>query len=55
MRIQIGKLWFWKKAEVTNSNVDYKTFISIEEVRVNLGLPERDFTKVSLKTKELGF
>ena len=48
-------LWFWKKAEVTNIKVDYKTFISIEEVRVNPGLPERDFTKVSLKTKELGF
>ena len=48
-------VWFWKKAEVTNKNADYKTFISIDEVMVNLGLRERDFTRVSLKTKELGF
>lgn len=48
-------LWFWKKAEVENIKVDYKTFINIEEVRVNIGLRERDFTKVSLETKELGF
>jgi len=48
-------LWFWKKAEVENIKVDYKTFINIEEVRVNIGLLERDFTKVSLETKELGF
>ena len=48
-------VWFWKKAEVTNKSADHKTFISIDEVMVNLGLRERDFTRVSLKTKELGF
>jgi outer membrane lipoprotein-sorting protein len=48
-------LWFWKNAKIKNVQRGYKTTIIIEEVRVNLGLPDRDFTKVSLETKILGF
>lgn len=48
-------LWFWKNAKITNVQGGYKTTIIIEDVRVNLGLPDRDFTKISLETKILGF
>lgn len=48
-------LWFWRKAEATNLQKEYKTFITIEDLRVNLGLPDRDFTRNSLETKILGF
>ena len=48
-------LWFWRKAEVTNLQKAYKTFITINDVRVNVGLPDRDFTRNSLETKILGF
>ena len=48
-------LWFWRKAEATNLEQSYKTFITIEDVRVNIGLPDRDFTRNSLETKILGF
>jgi hypothetical protein len=48
-------LWFWKKAEVSNQQADIKTFISIDDLRVNLGLPDRDFTRNSLDRKILGF
>ena len=42
-------LWFWKKAEVENAQNDNKTFIVIEDVQVNVGLHEREFTKVALE------
>jgi hypothetical protein len=48
-------LWFWKKAEVTNLQEEIKTFISIDDLRINLGLPDRDFTRNSLDRKILGF
>ena len=48
-------LWFWKKGEATNLQEEYKTFITIEDLRVNLGLPDRDFTINSLDRKILGF
>jgi hypothetical protein len=47
--------WFWKKAEVINQQADIKTFISIDDLRVNLGLPDRDFTRNSLERMVLGF
>ena len=47
--------WFWKKAVVENVQEDYKTFITIEDVRVNLGLHDRDFTKFGLEQKKHGF
>ena len=48
-------LWFWEKAEVENLTQAYKTFITVEDVRVNLGLSDGDFTRNSLETKILGF
>ncbi len=48
-------LWFWKKAEVTNLQKEIKTYITIDDLRVNLGLPDRDFTRNSLERKILGF
>ena len=48
-------VWFWRKAEVTNLQQAYKTFITITDVRANIGLPDRDFTRNSLETKILGF
>ncbi len=34
---------FWKKAEVINVRTGNKTIITIDDVRVNLGLPAIDF------------
>jgi hypothetical protein len=48
-------LWFWKKAEGTNLQQEFKTYITIDDLRVNLGLPDRDFTRNSLERKILGF
>ena len=45
-------LWFWKKAEVENVQNDYKTFIIIEELQVNVGLHDREFTTVALERKK---
>jgi hypothetical protein len=47
--------WFWKKAAVENVQTDDKTFITIEDVRVNLGLDDRDFTKSGLERQRHGF
>lgn len=38
-------VWFWKKAVVENTQNDNKTFIAIEDVKLNTGLKDRDFTK----------
>ena len=48
-------LWFWRKAEVINLQEELTTFITIEDLRANLGLPDRDFTRNSLDRKILGF
>ena len=48
----ITGVWFWKKAEVENAQNDYKTFIIIEDVKVNLGLHDREFTRVALGRKK---
>ena len=48
-------LWFWRKAEATNLQEEIKTYITIDDLRVNLGLPDRDFTRNSLNRKILGF
>jgi outer membrane lipoprotein-sorting protein len=45
-------LWFWKKAEVENAQSDYKTLIVIEDVKVNVGLHDREFTRVALGRKK---
>ena len=39
---------FWKKAEVINVRTGNKTIITIDDVRVNLGLPAIDFMKGAL-------
>lgn len=46
---------FWKKAVVENAQRDFKTFITIDDVRVNLGLHDRDFTKYGLEQRKHGF
>lgn len=38
-------VWFWKKAVVENVQNDNKTFIAIEDVKLNTGLKDRDFTR----------
>ncbi len=43
--------WFWKKANAENVQTGYKTVISIEDVRVNVGLHERDFTRFGLEKR----
>jgi hypothetical protein len=48
-------LWFWKKAEASNLQEEIKTYITIDDLRINLGLPDRDFTRNSLDRKILGF
>jgi len=45
-------LWFWKKAEVENVQNEYKTYIIIEDLQVNVGLDDREFTKVALERKK---
>ena len=38
-------VWFWKKAVVENTQNDNKTFIAVEDVKLNTGLKDRDFTR----------
>ena len=45
-------LWFWKKAEVENTQSDYKTLVVIEDLQVNVGLHDREFTRVALGRKK---
>jgi len=45
-------LWFWRKAEVENVQNEYKTYIIIEDLQVNVGLHDREFTKVALERKK---
>ena len=47
--------WFWKKADAENVQTGNKTFITIEDVRINLRLHDRDFTKSGLEQKKHGF
>ena len=47
--------WFWKKAVVENLQSSSKTFITTEDVRVNVGLQEREFTTYGLEQSKHGF
>jgi hypothetical protein len=38
-------VWFWKKGIVENRQKDRKTFIVIEDVKLNIGLKDREFSK----------
>lgn len=44
--------WFWKQAVVDNIHTKQKTVITTEDVRVNVGLDERDFSISSLEQKQ---
>ena len=48
---KISGLWFWKKAVVEKIQKKYKTFIIVEDVKVNAGLDNREFTKGVLERK----
>lgn len=45
-------LWFWKKAVAVNVQNDYTTLITIEGVKVNVGLNDREFTTTALKREK---
>jgi len=47
--------WFWERAVVENVQTGDKTFITINDVRVNLGLDDRDFTRQGLEKQKHGF
>ena len=42
-------VWFWKKAVVDNVQRDNKTFIVIEDVKLNTGLKDREFSRGALQ------
>ena len=46
---QVSGLWFWKSAVAENVREGNTTAISVDEVKVNSGIDEREFTKVSLE------
>jgi hypothetical protein len=46
---QVAGRWFWKEAAAENVRDDKKTFIKIEDVVVNRGIDEREFTNVALE------
>jgi len=43
-----------QKLRIENMQIGYKTFIEIEDVRINVGLQDKDFTKYALDQKKLG-
>lgn len=45
-------VWFWEKAVAENLHDGYKTLITVDGVKVNLGLHDREFTKVALEKKK---
>jgi outer membrane lipoprotein-sorting protein len=42
-------IWLWKKAVVANTQKNKKTFISIEDVKFNIGLKDREFSRGALQ------
>jgi len=46
---QVSGIWFWKEAEAENVRDNKKTLIRVEEVKVNSGIDEREFTNVALE------
>jgi len=46
---QVSGRWFWREAVAENVRDDKKTLIKIEEVKVNSGIDEREFTNVALE------
>lgn len=46
--------WFWKSAVITNIQTGAQTFITVNDVRVNVGLDDRDFTRHGLEKLKHG-
>ena len=46
--------WFWKKATAENMQTAEKTFITIDDVRVNQGFNDADFTMQGLERQKHG-
>jgi outer membrane lipoprotein-sorting protein len=46
--------WFWKQATVENTQTAEKTFITIDDVRVNQGFSDADFTMHGLERQKHG-
>ena len=47
--------WFWRSAVIENVLAGEETFITIDDVRVNVGLDDRDFTRPGLEKQKHGF
>jgi len=46
---QVAGIWFWKEAGAENVRDNKKTFIRVDDVKVNTGYDEREFTNVALE------
>ncbi len=46
----IDELFVWKKTNVTNVQNGHRTLFEVEDLEVNIGLEDSDFTERSLKT-----
>ena len=47
--------WFWKSAVIENIQTGTQTVITVNDVRVNVGLEDRDFTRHGLEKLKHGF
>lgn len=47
--------WFWESAVLENLQTGEKTLITTDDVRVNVGLDDRDFTRQGLEKQRHGF
>ena len=47
--------WFWKSTVIENIQTGTQTFITVDDVRVNVGLDDRDFSKSGLERQKHGF
>jgi len=39
------RVWFWEKGVVENKQKDQKTLISLDDVKLNIGLKDSQFSK----------
>lgn len=46
---QVSGIWFWKSAVAENVREGTTTAINVDEVKVNSGIDDREFTKVALE------
>jgi hypothetical protein len=46
--------WFWKKATVENLQTAEKTLITVDDVRVNQGFGDADFTMQGMERQKHG-